>query len=272
MLWTRNINVLVPRYGIGLVDNVKLTRVSKKSQLVVGVHTVHNTVSSVSLLVDLIDGTSSDHLASGSDFVIKNSGGTPVKTITSMDGGYPVAATAGTQTVTGGWADETADTYDPHTAEWKSPAGTVVLTASVTSWPNKPASENWYFEWDLAISEGGDGNFHENGLDHLINLVIGNQTEHFDANDWRIEVWDGDPDISGVKQGTLSGATHSQPTSSSIRNVWTRAAGGGTWSWNWVRSIILDGAGQSTFYDDDITNVTQTSDVSAQYTFTLSFS
>jgi hypothetical protein len=248
---------------------VTLTRVARNRPgfKIIDTITNRNAITNVAHLVDLINGTSGNHVNSSSNMRIKDSIGTTVKLMTSMDTGYPQEASAGNKLFVGGWADETADTYNPDDCEYEDSTGTKIAESLNVSWPNKPADENWYFEWEISLSEGVDADWNDAGLDLMLHLITGNSAYHFAFNNWEIDVYDGEP---GTFDKMVPVQSTSQPTSTSLKGTFFSSGGAAVWSW--VKHINNRGGSDLLIYDDQLSNKTQGADDEVTYTATISYS
>ena len=226
-------------------------------------HYKKNTVTGVATLVDLINGTSSDHLASGADLRIQDSGGGLIKTIGSQRSGYPTAASGALITL--GWEDLTTDAYNPDDIYMRTPGGTTIAETLNVAWSNKVATENWFFDWDLSLSGTG---FDNAGLNGMLDAITGGT--HFDGTEgaatMRIQVYDGSPGSLEVTQVINNAST--QPTSTQLRFTFT--VGSGT-AYTWAR-VELQWNPSTLVYDDDIANQNQGVSDSFEYEITISFS
>ena len=225
-------------------------------------HHQKNTVTNFEILVDLINGTSADHLDSGSDLRIQDSGGALIKTIGTQRSGFPT--TAAGALITLGWEDLTTDAYNPDDLFMRTPALFSVAETLNVPWSNKLSSENWFFDWDLSASGTG---FQTAGLNGMMDALTGGA--HFDgtegASNMRIEVFD--PTVSEFFQNITEAST--QPTSSQLRFTFDRA--GGSNFWRRVETQFRPNT-NAVWFDDDITDQTQTIDDIFQYELTVSFS
>lgn len=250
----------------GVKNNVRLTRVCRATGRVLGTDECHNAIVDIGKLVDLMDGAAADHLDAGADFRIKDSLGTTIKTIPAQQAGYPTTPAGGSVTLR--WADETADTYNPDDVELLTNLGVKVAEVLNVAWPDKPVTENWYFEWDISISSG-DTAFDTAGFNGLLECIVGASSQHWDgpggANNMAIKVYDGTP---GTLQFTQVATGHVQPSAGSIKWTFQRSTGTATWG----RVEVHNNAQGNRLYDDDIANEVQNTGDIFTYEFTVTFS
>ncbi len=249
-------------------SNVRLTRVDRETGRVIGIEECRNSITDIDKLLDLIDGSATDHLdASNATIQIKDVGGAEVKVITGQMSGFPTTPSAGSVTLK--WADETSDTYNPDDIALYTNAAKTTKVAEVlnVAWADKLASENWFFEWDIDISSG-DGNFDNAGFDGMLECIVGASTQHFDGNEasnnMAIKVYDGTPGSLLFTQATTSATVR---TSTSLKWIFARTSGSG----NWERVETHNNAQLNRLYDDDITGQVQNSGDTFTYEFTVTF-
>ena len=237
-----------------ITSNVRLRRVNR----ITGKETIeyarkHNTITNVALLCDLFCGISGDHLSSGANIRIQDSGGGLIKTIGTQRAGFPTAA-AGTS-ITLGWEDLTTDAYNPDDLFMETVGGVIIAEALNVSFSNKLAIENWFFDWDISISSN-DVLFDDAGFDAMLDCITGAQSAHFDgtgsgAANMRIRVYDANTGGTLLVTEIVSEEL-TQPTTTSVRWRFLVAAGSGSGVW---RRVQLENNAPSTtllYNDTDI--------------------
>ena len=253
---------------VGVLMNVRLTRVDRETGEVVGRHESHNTITSIDKLLDLMDGSATDHPNNANATIrILDSGASEVKKIVGCAATYPTTAAAGL--VTWRWEDISADTYNPDDIQFlTATAGVKIAEELNVVWPNKPASENWFFEWDITLSSG-DGNFDNAGFNGMLQCITGASTQHWDgtegAANMAIKVYDGTP---GTLQFTQAATAATVRTTTSLKWIFVRSTGTATWS----RVETHNNAQTNLLYDDDIATEVQGSGDTFTYEFTVTWS
>ncbi len=253
----------------GVRSNVRLTRVDRATGRVLGIEKCSNSITNIDKLLDLIDGSATDHLDNANaTFQILDSGASEVLLITGQETSYPTTPSGGSVTLK--WADETSNTYNPDDIKLFTEATKTTEVAEVlnVAWPDKPASENWYFEWTISITSG-DGNFDDAGFNSMLDCIVGGSADHWDGTEgsgnMRIKVYDGTPG-SLLFQVAVSSAT--VRTTTSLKWIFERSSGSGLWA----RVETINNLGAILLYDDDITNATQNSGDTFTYDITVTFS
>lgn len=247
---------------VALKSNVHVRVVDRATGREVRKHHAKNTITNVALLVDLINGTSADHLSSAADLRIQDSGGGLIKTIGSQRSGFPTAAASAQITL--GWEDLTTDAYNPDDLFMRTPANVTVAETLNVAWSNKLSSENWFFDWDISASGTG---FQTAGLNGMLDALTGGT--HFDGTEgaatMRIQVYDFG-DALELTQNINNAST--QPTSTQLRFTFTVASGA---SRQWGR-VETQWNPSTVWYDDDIANQTQGVNDTFEYELTVTFS
>lgn len=249
---------------VGLVSNIHV-RVEDKDHpgVLKREHRAKNTITNVALLVDIINGVSSDHLASGANLRIDDSTPTLIKEIGTQRAGFPTASSGASITL--GWEDLTTDAYNPDDLYMETQGGVTVAQTLNVAWSNKLSSENWFFDWDVSAS---GTNFQTAGLDDMLDALTGGG--HFDGTEggsfMRMEVFDF---VDAPEFNLQINNASSQPTSSQLRFTFTQAPGPVR---DWGRVETQHNPGLNVWYDDDIANQTQAAADAFEYELTVSFS
>lgn len=149
----------------------------------------YNTIptNGLELILDLMQGASSAHLTQTDAIIeIATSSGTENMTGSSCVSGYPDHGVQGQ--VVFRWEDISADTYTIDTIRMRqgSDAGTIISEKTSgffgDSDPDKPPSENWFYELTITITDGGEANFQDEGLDRILEMMTGNESGHYDGS------------------------------------------------------------------------------------------
>ena len=253
----------------GVRSNVRLTRVDRATGRVLGIEERSNSITNIDKLLDLIDGSATDHPdTANATLQIRDSGGAEVRLITGLMSGYPTTASGGAVTLK--WADETTNTYNPDDIRLYTNAAKTTYVPEVlnVAWANKPSSENWYFEWELSITSG-DGNFDNAGFNGMLDCIVGESADHWDgtegSSNMRIKVYDGTP---GSLLFSVPVTSATARTTTSLKWIFERSSGSGLWA----RVETLNNLGSLVLYDDDITDITQNSGDTFTYEITITFS
>ena len=213
----------------------------------------------------------------------------------------------GTNVVQWRFEDVSTDVYSPLSATFKSGqnsgastrveiAKTSVPTSGETAWGTKPATQNWYWVWDLELKDNTDI-FPQEGINTIWDLILNRApydnsparavgTAHMTAGNMAIKVFVAD--LPGGAENTSAEVTAAtsvaEVTGSDGKALiwtWINTTGTGTWDTIVVhnRSQTEAHKGSNTFYDieyalyPDALSVakTQASGDTFTYTFTLTF-
>lgn len=241
---------------------LKVRRFCRETGRFLGEHEERNTITSVAKLVDLIDGTASDHVDTGADLEIRNESDTLVRTLTTAN----TIPSASGLSVTIEWEDNTTQTYVADDFKIKTNGGTEVAEVLNKNFGTKPTTENWHYLWTLSISGSG---LQTAGGNLILDLITGNSSSHLNQSNTRFEVWDNDTGGAQVSGSPFAMTTQSQPASNQLRYVCDVL--GGT-SRTWQRVVLRNHAVSVQIWEDTSPAYTQGSDTDITYTLTLTLS
>ncbi len=250
-----------PVRRLGFTGNVHLRVQDRETGEETRRESQKNSITNIALFVDLIQGTSSDHLSSASNLRIKDSGGSTVKLIGSTASGP--AAASGAQ-ITMSFEDLSSDTYNPDDIELESSGSVKVAEVLNVAWSDKASSENWFVDWDISLSGGVTA-----GMNGMLDCITGVSSQHWDgteaSNNTQIQVYDGNPGSLEFSQAATAAVT--QPTSTSLLFTFAR-----TGAFTWGR-IVFRNAAQGVDLDNwDLADQVAGADDTFTYELTVTFS